>query len=119
MYAIIDEPLLVLPTQILHSIAIMSLVVVGVLYIDQLLERKWRASAQALYTATLHGIGPSIGLFTAGLIYERAGITPVWLVSALVAMAGTAVLWTVVRTHPTRPRVCTDHLETLGSERVQ
>jgi PPP family 3-phenylpropionic acid transporter len=96
LYTIIDRPLLVLPTQVLHSIAMMSLLVVGVLYVDNLLIAKWRASGQALYTAALHGVGPSLGLFAAGLIYERAGITLVWLVSALVALAGTVILGLVV-----------------------
>ncbi|MDQ4075978.1 MAG: MFS transporter, partial [Chloroflexota bacterium] len=100
LYAIIDEPLLVLPTQVLHSIAMMALLVVGVLYMDRLLARQWRASAQALYTAALHGIGPSLGLFTAGLIYERAGITPVWLASAVIALVGTAILGVAVDPQP-------------------
>ena len=96
LYAIIDRPLLVLPTQALHSIAMTSLLVVGVTYVDRLLIAKWRASGQALYTAALHGIGPSLGLFAAGFIYERAGISLVWLVSALVAMLGTFILALVV-----------------------
>ena len=96
LYALIDRPILVLPTQILHSIAMMSLLVVGVYYVDQLLVARWRASGQALYTATLHGIGPSLGLFVAGFVYEQAGITLVWLVCALVGLCGTLILGLVV-----------------------
>lgn len=102
LYTIIDRPLLVLPTQVLHSIAMTSLLVVGVLYVDRLLSPKWRASGQALYTSSLHGVGPSIGLLAAGLIYQQAGITPVWLLSFGVASLGTAIIGVVVYRHPAR-----------------
>ena len=98
LYAVIDRPLLVLPTQALHSIAMTSLLVVGVTYVNRLLLARWRASGQALYTAALHGIGPSLGLFAAGFIYEQAGITLVWLASALVGLVGTLILALVVHT---------------------
>jgi PPP family 3-phenylpropionic acid transporter len=102
LYVFIDEPFLVLPTQVLHSIAMTSLLVVGVLYVDRLLIAKWRASGQALYAASLHGVGPSIGLLAAGFIYQQAGITPVWLLSFVVASLGTAVIGFVVYRHPAR-----------------
>jgi PPP family 3-phenylpropionic acid transporter len=100
LYIFIDEPLLVLPTQVLHSIAMMSLLVVGVLYVDWLLQPKWRASGQALYTAALHGVGPSVGLYVSGLIYQGAGITPVWLMSAVIATLGTIVFAMVLQRSP-------------------
>ncbi len=100
LYIFIDQPLLVLPTQVLHSIAMMSLLVVGVLYVDWLLQPKWRASGQALYTAALHGVGPSLGLYISGLIYQEAGITPVWLMSAVVGIAGTVVFAMVLQRSP-------------------
>lgn len=101
LYAVIDEPILVLPTQVLHSIAMMSLLVVGVLYMDRLLLPKWRASGQSLYAASLQGIGPSIGLYTAGIIYQQAGIEVMWLLSAVVALLGTTILAYVVYKQPT------------------
>lgn len=106
LYTIIDRPLLVLPTQVLHSIAMMSLLVVGVYYVDRLLVARWRASGQALYTAALHGIGPSLGLFVAGFVYEQAGITLVWLVCALVGLTGTLILGLAV--HSPQPSSATE-----------
>lgn len=97
LYLFIEEPLLVLPTQVLHSIAMMSLLVVGVVYMDQQLARKWRASGQALYAAALYGFGPSMGLLAAGQLYEQGGIKPVWLMSLGIALVGTAILNTAVR----------------------
>lgn len=106
LYTVIDEPLLVLPTQALHSIGMMALLVVGVYYVDRLLVPKWRASGQALYTASLHGIGPSLGLFVAGYVYEHAGITLVWLACAVVGLFGTLLLAHVV--HVPQPASAAD-----------
>ena len=100
LYAIIDEPLLVLPTQVLHSIAMTSLLVIGVLYVDRLLAPKLRASGQSLYTASLHGLGPSIGLYIAGLIYQQAGIDLVWLLCAVISLAGTLIIGYAIYRHP-------------------
>ncbi len=97
LYLFIEEPLLVLPTQVLHSIAMLSLLVVGVLYMDQHLSRRWRASGQALYNAALHGLGPSIGLFAAGQLYEGMGIHPVWMLSLVLSLVGTFILNLAVR----------------------
>jgi MFS family permease len=102
LYIFIEEPFLVLPTQVLHSIAMTSLLVVGVLYVDRLLIAKWRASGQALYAASLHGVGPSIGLLAAGFIYQQAGITPVWVLSFVVASLGTAIIGIVVYRNPAK-----------------
>jgi len=105
LYAFIDNPLLVLPIQVLHSIAMTSLLVVAILYVDRLLAPKLRASGQSLYMAAMGGIGPSIGLFAAGIIYQRAGIDIVWLLCAVVALAGTLVIGFVVYRYPAEPEI--------------
>jgi MFS transporter, PPP family, 3-phenylpropionic acid transporter len=97
LYTVIREPILVIPTQVLHSIAVMALLVVGVIYVDQRLTASWRATGQGLYSAALHGVGPSIGLFSAGIIYDRAGITPVWLACAVLSTIGVMILSRTVR----------------------
>jgi PPP family 3-phenylpropionic acid transporter len=97
LYTVITNPILVLPTQILHGIGMTALLVVGVIFVDRLLTRNWRATGQALYAAALFGIGPGIGLFSAGLLYERGGIVPVWIFTTLVGLAGLAVVAWAVR----------------------
>ncbi|MCA9919428.1 MAG: MFS transporter [Anaerolineales bacterium] len=92
LYIFITEPLLVLPTQILHSIGITSLLIVGVLYMDRQLEPKWRTSAQSLYTASFAGIGPAVGLYFAGNLYSSYGIQSVWIFSTVVGLVGTIIL---------------------------
>lgn len=97
LYTVITEPVLVIPTQVLHSMAMMSLLVAGVLYVDKQLERKWRATGQALYQATLQGLGSSIGLFAAGLIYGYFGIVPVWWACVGTGLVGLLVVAGTVR----------------------
>jgi PPP family 3-phenylpropionic acid transporter len=94
LYTIITDPILVLPTQALHSAAMLSLLVAAVLFVDQQLDRRWRATGQTLYQTALHGIGATIGLFGAGVIYERAGIKNVWLACAVAGTLGVvAMVW--------------------------
>lgn len=92
LYVFIENPLLVLPTQILHSIGMVSLLIVGILYVDRLLEPKWRTSGQALYAASFTGIGPGIGLYTAGIIYSAYGIKSVWIFSTITASLGILIV---------------------------
>lgn len=102
LYVFIKEPVLVIPTQILHSIAVMAVFVVGVMYVDRLLSRQWRATGQAVYSAGLTGIGPSIGLFAAGVIYEQGGIRPVWAIATVVSLIGLGVMAWAVRVRAPR-----------------
>lgn len=92
LYIFIKEPLLVLPTQLLHSMGITALLIVGVLYMDRLLEPKWRTSAQSLYAASFSGIGPGVGLYFAGILYSGYGIQSVWIFCTVAAVAGTIIL---------------------------
>ena len=92
LFAINSQPLAVLPIQATHSIAMMSLLVVAVLYVDRLLEPKWRTSGQALYTSSLHSVGPGIGLYLGGLLYGWNGIQAVWLFCLAVSLLGVGIL---------------------------
>jgi len=94
LYAVVTDPILVIPIQMLHSVAMLALLVAGVLYVDSQLSREWRATGQALYQATLHGAGSSLGLFGAGVIYQHGGIKPLWLTAMVVGVAGLLlVVW--------------------------
>ena len=92
LYIWIDDPILVLPVQVMHSIAMMALLVIGILYMDRLLDPKLRASGQSLYAASLQGIGPGVGLFIGGLLYDWNGIDSVWLFSTIAGLLGTLLL---------------------------
>lgn len=101
LYTVIVDPLLVVPTQLLHSIAMLSLLIAGVLLADQQLPSQWRATGQTAYSAALHGIGPSLGVFGAGIIYEQLGIAAVWWACAAVNIVGALVLaWAIWAPRP-------------------
>ncbi|MCA9994100.1 MAG: MFS transporter [Anaerolineales bacterium] len=102
LFAINRVPLAVLPIQATHSIAMMSLLVVAVLYVDRLLEPRWRTSGQALYTSSLHSVGPGIGLYLGGLIYGSYGIQTVWFFSLGVALVGVGILVYAIYGQPKR-----------------
>lgn len=97
LYIVITIPLLVIPTQLFHSIAMLSLLIAGVLFADQLLPSQWRATGQTAYSAALHGIGPTIGVFSAGVIYEHAGLAMVWWACAAANLLGALIVAWAVR----------------------
>ncbi len=94
-YIYIQEPLLVIPTQVLHSLSIVSLMVVGVKFVDQQIPHEWRATGQSIYTTTMGGIGPAIGLLIAGSIFDGVNIDAVWILNTLITVIGVLLLITV------------------------
>ena len=85
---LVTDPNIALPVQALHGIAIGSLLCVGVIYIDNILPKTWRASGQALYVSSLHGLGPSIGLFLAGLLMSSGSTRSLWTLCL-----GVGIIW--------------------------
>ncbi len=88
LLAVIRNPFLVLPTQVLHSVAIVGLLVIGASFIDEQMPPRWRATGQGLYLMAVMGLGPSLGLLAAGIIYEYAGMRMVWTSFIFVALLG-------------------------------
>jgi len=109
LYVFIDDPLWVVPTQLLHSIGMLSLLVAGVLLVDQQLGGRWRATSQTLYQAALQGVGSAFGLVLAGVLYEWSGIDMVWWACAVAGSLGLLVLIWATRGAPMRT------IETRGS----
>lgn len=93
LYAMIKNPLLVLPIQILHGVTVVSTVVVGATYVARLVPPENRALGQGLFYMAFNGIGMSLGLFSAGLIYQAYGISAVWLLSALLGVIGSLIVY--------------------------
>ncbi|MEM7343788.1 MAG: MFS transporter [Chloroflexota bacterium] len=92
LYMQIENPWWVLPTQLLHGVALTGVLVVAVIYVDRLLARHWRATGQSLYTATQFGIGPSLGLFAAGYLYEFGGASSIWLFCTIIGVIGVVIV---------------------------
>jgi PPP family 3-phenylpropionic acid transporter len=88
IYIFIQAPAWVFPTQILHSVAVVSFMVIGVSFIDKHLDPKWRATGQGLYNAATSGIGAAIGAALAGAIFEWYGIRSIWLLNLILGLIG-------------------------------
>jgi MFS transporter, PPP family, 3-phenylpropionic acid transporter len=78
LFAVIREPLLILPVQVMHSIAIVTMMVVAATFVDRQLPPRWRATGQGLLTTSVLGLGPSLGQFVAGMVYDVYSLRVVW-----------------------------------------
>ena len=92
LYIFIKDPFLLIPIQLIHSIAMLSLLVVGVTLVDNLLPPQWRTTGQTMYTVALHGLGAGVGVLSAGLIYSSYGMSAVWAACLITGSVGFLVL---------------------------
>lgn len=97
VFSLIQASWLIIPAQLLHSITVVSLMVIGITYVDRQLPPRWRATGQGLYTAAVFGIGPSIWQFVAGPVYENFGVRAVWLASLGITVVGVLILGLALR----------------------
>tara|TARA_Y100001970_G_C14248461_1_gene869994 strand:+ start:1222 stop:2418 length:1197 start_codon:yes stop_codon:yes gene_type:complete len=90
----VTDPYIAFPVQVLHGIAMSALLSVGVIYVDNIVSESLRASGQSLYLASLYGLGPSIGLFLAGILMESEGATtrPLWVVCLVTGTLGSILI---------------------------
>jgi MFS transporter, PPP family, 3-phenylpropionic acid transporter len=91
-YLFVQSPGWVLPAVFLNGIATIAFEVVSVSFIDKIVDQKWRATGQGLYSSALYGIGPGIGLFIAGNIVEAYSIRAVWGLNILLGAVGLALI---------------------------
>ncbi|MDP6770240.1 MAG: MFS transporter [Anaerolineales bacterium] len=98
---LVTDPNIALPVQVLHGVAMSSLLCVGVIYIDNILPDTWRASGQALYVSSLYGLGPSIGLFFAGLVMSYGSTKPLWALCLGAGVIGCYIVNSAMRIRST------------------
>ena len=101
---LVTEPNIALPVQVLHGVAMSALLAVGVIYIDNILPKTLRASGQAIYSTSLYGLGPSIGLFIAGLIMSSGNTKPLWVLCLIVGIIGCVLINHAMRLRNTPTR---------------
>ncbi len=77
-YLLAQNPGWILPAVFLNGVATIAFEVVSISFIDRIVDPKWRATGQGLYTSALYGIGPGIGLFIAGNVVEAFSVRAVW-----------------------------------------
>jgi len=86
LYIFIRVPAWIVPTQILNGVGVFSFFVVGVAYVDRLVDPKWRATGQALYGIAMMSIGSGLGIYFAGMIIERYGVSAVWVFNSILGL---------------------------------
>ncbi len=88
LFYLIQNPGWIIPAQILHSVATISVEIAGVSYIDKSIPQKWRATGQGLYTTITFGIGPGIGIFIAGNILDKYNVRGIWGLNLILGLVG-------------------------------
>ena len=89
---LVTDANIALPVQALHGIGLSALLTVGVIYIDSILPKTLRASGQAIYSTSLYGLGPSIGLFMAGLLMSSGSTQTLWIMCLFVSVIGCIIV---------------------------
>lgn len=97
LFYMIERPGWVAPSQLIHGVAVVSFFVVGVTYIDRLINPRWRATGQGLYSTTFSGIGPAIGVYLAGVAFEWFTIRSVWALNMILGLIGLGLLFLAFR----------------------
>lgn len=92
LYILIKNPFWLLFVQLLHGLSILSMTVVGPMYVSEKLAPEWRATGQSLYTTAYGGIGSSLGLFIAGFLHGWQGMQSVWIFCILVSLTSFWIL---------------------------
>jgi PPP family 3-phenylpropionic acid transporter len=88
LLAIIVSPGLALLTQALHSLSFGAFLIGGVAFVDQHTPSGLGATAQAVFTATVYGVGASLGALAGGWLYDRLGASGFFLAASLTTFMG-------------------------------
>jgi PPP family 3-phenylpropionic acid transporter len=96
-YIFIDNPYWVIPTQLLHGIATVCLIVIGTAYIDTKVAPQWRATGQGLFSTAMFSIGAGLGQYLAGSVYQAFQIRAVWGLNFVLGLIGIVLLIVALR----------------------
>jgi len=90
-YALVQNPWLVLPIQLLHGLSFAALWAAGVAYAHKLAPAGLGATAQGLFAGVSMGVATATGAFIGGILYENVGLSLMygWAgIGILVALLG-------------------------------
>jgi len=83
-----DSTVVILLSQILHAVTYGTFHMASILYIDRLAPDQAKTLGQAVNNALSYGLGLMVGFFVNGYVYEITGSHTLFLMSALIALAG-------------------------------
>ncbi len=81
-----------LPAQILHAFTFGAFHMAAVMATRRIFPGELRASGQAVYSGVTYGLGNVAGAVTSGILYERTGPFALFALSAVIALAGAALI---------------------------
>jgi PPP family 3-phenylpropionic acid transporter len=81
----------VLALQVLHAGTYAVFHMASILYMDHLSPEGAKTLGQSINNAVTYGLGLMAGFFISGFLYEQAGASITFMVSALLAMLGGAI----------------------------
>ena len=80
--------MVILLSQILHAVTYGTFHMASILYIDRLAPGQAKTLGQAVNNSLTYGLGLMVGFFINGYVYEITGSYTLFLMSALIALAG-------------------------------
>lgn len=83
-----DSTVVILASQVLHAVTYGTFHMASILYIDRLAPDQAKTLGQAVNNALTYGLGLMVGFFVNGYVYEITGSHTLFLMSALIALAG-------------------------------
>jgi PPP family 3-phenylpropionic acid transporter len=83
-----ESAALILLSQILHAVTYGTFHMASILYIDRLAPENAKTLGQAVNNGITYGLGLMVGFFINGYVYETTGSFTIFLMSALIALAG-------------------------------
>ncbi len=97
MLCLFHSPVMILSAQVLHAVTYGTFHMASILYIDRLTSARAKTTGQAANNAVQYGLGLMAGFFLNGFLFERTGTPFLFLMSAVIAMAGGMVFWGYLR----------------------
>jgi PPP family 3-phenylpropionic acid transporter len=83
-----ESAALILLSQLLHAVTYGTFHMASILYIDRLAPENAKTLGQAVNNGITYGLGLMVGFFINGYVYEITGSFTLFLMSALIALAG-------------------------------
>jgi MFS transporter, PPP family, 3-phenylpropionic acid transporter len=101
-YALAREPWHFLIVQLLHGPTFALIWIAGISYADSLSPPHLKATGQSLFSATLSGLGGTLGGFTGGVLYDAVGAVQMFRFAAVALVVAGVLLFFV-----SRPKILT------------
>ncbi|MGQ0601381.1 MAG: MFS transporter [Anaerolineales bacterium] len=108
LLALVIDPVAATVIQILHGASFGLYLIGGVAFVDERTPAGLRATAQAMFSAALNGLGAALGSAAGGLVYERAGGSTMFLWAAVTSALGLLLVSTTRSTSTNPPPTSAD-----------